>query len=366
MNKYKVCVYAICKNEEKFIKRWLDSMMEADDIYVLDTGSIDDSVKLLKKAGVHVKKKNIKPWRFDIAREESLKMVPDDIDICVCTDIDEVFNKGWREKLESSWKKNETTRVSYTYNWSLDKNNKPEISFYIDKIHSRNNYTWTHPVHEVLTYTGNDLENKIIVDDIVLNHYPDKNKSRGSYLPLLELSVKEDPNDDRNMHYLGREYMYYGKWNEAIDTLIKHLSLPSATWNDERCASMRFISRCYKNLKRYDEAKMWLNKAIKEAPYLRDPYVEMALLEYDLNNWDAVKKYCLLALDIKSNPKTYINEVFSWDYTIYDLLSLAYYYDDDISRAIFYLNKALEMDPNNLRLKNNLGIILDEKDDSGN
>ena len=193
MNKYKVCVYAICKNEAKFINRWLESMKEADSIYVLDTGSVDDSVKLLKKAGVHVKKKNIKPWRFDIAREESLKMVPDDADICVCTDIDEVFNKGWREKLESSWKKDETTRVSYTYNWSLDKNNKPEISFYIDKIHSRNNYTWIHPVHEVLTYTGNDLENKIIVDDIVLNHYPDKNKSRGSYLSLLELSVKEDP-----------------------------------------------------------------------------------------------------------------------------------------------------------------------------
>lgn len=27
------------------------------------------------------------------------------------------------------------------------------------------------------------------------------------------------------MHYLGREYMYYGKYNKAIDTLIKHLKL---------------------------------------------------------------------------------------------------------------------------------------------
>ena len=29
-------------------------------------------------------------------------------------------------------------------------------------------------------------------------------KSRGQYLPLLELSEEEDPEDDRNMHYLGR------------------------------------------------------------------------------------------------------------------------------------------------------------------
>ena len=49
MGKYKVCVYAICKNEQKFINRWVDSMNEADEIYVLDTGSNDKSVKMLKK-----------------------------------------------------------------------------------------------------------------------------------------------------------------------------------------------------------------------------------------------------------------------------------------------------------------------------
>ena len=52
MKKYKVCVYAICKNEEKFINRWVESMKEADEIYVLDTGSTDNSRKLLKKLGV--------------------------------------------------------------------------------------------------------------------------------------------------------------------------------------------------------------------------------------------------------------------------------------------------------------------------
>ena len=30
MNSYKVCVYAICKNEEKFVDRWINSMKEAD------------------------------------------------------------------------------------------------------------------------------------------------------------------------------------------------------------------------------------------------------------------------------------------------------------------------------------------------
>ena len=354
--KRKICVYAITKNEEKFAKRWFNSMKEADEIYVLDTGSTDQTVKILENLGVHVTTKIIDPWRFDIARNESLKLVPSDANICVCTDLDEVFEVGWREKIESIWQ-DDTTRLAYNYNWALDKKNNPIVNFYIEKIHSRNDYTWTHPVHEVLTYIGKDKENKITTNDITLNHYPDSAKSRSSYLPLLELSVKENPENDRNMHYLGREYMYYGKWNEAIDTLIKHLSLKSATWRDERCASMRFIARCYKNLNRFEEARMWLDKAITESPYLRDPYMERALLEYHLENWQDVEKYSLKALEIKTHQKTYINEVFSWDNTPYDLLSIADFYLKKYDEALKYAKLALKMNPKDERIQNNIKLI---------
>ena len=351
----KICVYAISKNEEKFVKRWYESMKEADEIYVLDTGSKDKTVKLLKDLGVHVKTKKIKPWRFDVARNESLKLVPLDTDICVCTDLDEVFESGWREKLEKAWHKN-VTRASYNYNWLLDENNNPKVNFYIEKIHNRHDYLWTHPVHEVLTYIGKNIENKIILNSITLNHYPDNTKSRSSYLPLLELSVKENPLDDRNMHYLGREYMYYHQWNKAIDTLIKHLNLPSATWKDERCASMRFIARSYYALKRYDEARLWLDKAMNEAPYLRDPYMERAILEYELHNWEDVKKYVLKALEIKEHPKTYINEIFSWDSTPYDILSIAFYHLNNYPESLKYANKALKLN-NDERIKKNIELI---------
>lgn len=356
MNKYKICVYAISKNEEKFVDRWVSSMKEADEIYVLDTGSTDNTVEKLNKLGVKVKQKIITPWRFDKARNESLKLIPKDADICVCTDLDEVFVKGWRENLEKIWNK-DTTRLAYNYNWLLDENNNPKVNFYIEKIHNRNDYEWTHPVHEVLTYNGKCKENKKYTNEITVNHYPDANKSRSSYLPLLELSVKEHPEDDRNVHYLGREYMYYRKWNESIDTLIKHLKLPTATWKDERCASMRFIARCYQRLNRFDEARMWLDKAMLEASHLRDPFVERALLEYTQNNLNEVKKYCLKALEIKEHPKTYINEIFSWDHTVDDLLSICYYYENNMNDALRHVNNALEFLPNDERLLNNKKLI---------
>ncbi|MBO5376722.1 MAG: glycosyltransferase [Bacilli bacterium] len=354
--KYKVCVYAICKNEEKFVDRWVESMSEADEIYVLDTGSDDNTVEKLKERGVNVVTEIISPWRFDVARNKSLELVPKDYDICVCTDLDEIFEKGWRDKLEQLWK-TDTTRLAYNYNWSLDKNNKPIVNFYIEKIHNRNDYKWTHPVHEVLTYIGPKRENKITTDEIILNHHPDLTKSRSNYLSLLELSVKESPEDDRNMHYLGREYMYYGKWNESIDTLIKHLSLPSATWKDERCASMRFIARCYKKMNRYEEAQLWLNKAIEESPYLRDSYIEMALLQYELSNWKKTIHYCKEALKIENHAKSYINEPFSWNETPYDLLAIAYYHLKEKKQAICNIDKAIEINPTNERLINNKKII---------
>ena len=102
---------------------------------------------------------------------------------------------------------------------------------------------------------------------------------------------------------------------------------------------------------------MYLEMAIKEAPYLRDPFIERALLEYELNNFKDVKKYCLKALKIKTHQKTYINETFSWDNTIYDLLSLAYYNENNLNLAKKYVSLALKMSPHDERLKNNLEII---------
>lgn len=354
----KICVYAICKNEEQFVDRWVESMKEADEIYVLDTGSTDNTVKKLKKHGVKVKTKIIKPWRFDNARNESLKLVPKNTDICVCTDLDEVFESGWRKHLETYWTK-ETTCARYNYNWSLDEHNKPLVNFYIEKIHSRKNYTWTHPVHEVLKYTAQQ-EIKTTIPNITLNHYPDHTKSRSSYLPLLELSVKECPEDDRNVHYLGREYMYYNMYDKSIKTLKKHLTLKTATWKDERAASMRFIARCYYNLNNLNEARLWYDQAIKEAPHLRDALIEKAILEYEQKNYQQSENLCLQALKIKSHPKTYINEIFSWDETPYDLLSLNCYYQEKYDYALYFIDIALEINPTNERLQNNK-LILEKK-----
>lgn len=354
MKKYKICVYAICKNEEQFVQRWYNSVSEADKIIVLDTGSIDNTVEKLKELGVEVHVQEFNPWRFDEARNASLDLIPQDYNICFCTDLDEIIMPGWKEKILENWH-DDVTRLRYTYNWSFDEYGKPATTFMINKIHARNGYKWTHPVHEVLTPLIKEKE--ILVKDIVVNHYPDPFKSRSSYLPLLELSVKEDPEDDRNMHYLGREYMYYQKWDECIKTLKKHLNLRKATWKPERAASMRFIARSYNAKKDRLQAEEWYKNAIAEAPYLREGYIELAYLYYEEANYQKAYDYLNKALEIKEKSNTYINEQFAWNSFPYDLLSICAYNLNKYEEALDYVKTAISMDKNNLRLQMNLDQI---------
>src|SRR5208282_5633086 len=91
----KICVYAICRNEEWCVDRFLDAAKDADLIQIADTGSTDGTcakieewavrncgVKFgedgLPKSFVPKVQLNhiwIKPWRFDLARNAGLALV---------------------------------------------------------------------------------------------------------------------------------------------------------------------------------------------------------------------------------------------------------------------------------------------------
>ncbi|ULM99892.1 glycosyltransferase (plasmid) [Peribacillus frigoritolerans] len=356
MEKLKIAVYAICKNEAKFIDRWMDSIEEADMVVVTDTGSTDDSVAKLESRGAIVYRVEINPWRFDVARNMALNFVPDDVDVCIMLDMDEVFEPGWREKIEKIWTP-KTNRLQYVFTWSFNRDGSRGITFLAEKIHSRRGYRWVGAVHEHLKFYGPNLEVYAKEESIRINHYPDQTKSRGQYLPLLELTVKEDPNHDRNMHYLGREYIYYNMWDKCIETLKKHLSMPSATWKDERCASMRFIAKAYKEKGDRREAKNWLYKAIAEAPHLREPYIEMAQFAYKEQDWPTVYHMAEETLKIQDRTLSYLNQPFAWNETIYDLGAISCYYLEMYHKSYEWAKNALEINPNDVRLQSNLKII---------
>ena len=200
----KIYVYAICKDEKAFADRWMDSMSEADGVYVLDTGSQDGTPAALASRGAWVACREVVPWRFDKARNLSLDLVPQDADLCVCTDLDEVFEKGWRKKLEQAALMQSCPQYRCRFVWSHGEDGREGMVFWQNKIHRRHGFVWHYPVHEVLQWQG---EKEYVLGEaagVSLHHWPDPQKSRGQYLPLLELAAREEPEAPRCAHYLGR------------------------------------------------------------------------------------------------------------------------------------------------------------------
>lgn len=357
MNKYKVVVYAICKNEEKFVERWINSMKEADKIVVLDTGSTDNSVNKLKELGAQVYEQKISPWRFDTARNKSLELVDNDTDICVCTDLDEIFESGWREKLEKSWKF-DTKQLKYKYVWNVLQNGHDGVTFLYEKIHARKNFKWVYPVHEVLSYSGSEPLKTQTNEQIVLRHFADPQKSRGQYLALLELSVKEHPESDRNTHYLAREYMFYNKLDLAIKYFKKHLKMKNSTWDEERSASCRYLADCYFKQNKIKLAEKYYKMAIIECSKTREPYLALATHYYKTKDYVLCSSVLDSLFSITQKSLSYITNPDCFGSLPYDLKSICCYYLKQPLKAIEFAKKALEIEPNNQRIKSNLKYFL--------
>lgn len=343
----KIAVYTIAKNEEQFVERWAESAKDADYRFILDTGSTDKTVAKARKAGVITAVASISPWRFDDARNAALALLPADIDYCIALDMDEVLQPGWREALEQVAEA--TTRPRYSYTWNWKENGEPGLQYGGDKIHKRHGYRWKHPVHEVIvTDRSTEVQEWIKLE---IHHHPDNTKSRGQYLPLLELAVQEDPTDDRNAYYLGREYFFNGMLDKAKEMFETHLRLPKAQWGPERAASYRYLAKCDPKF-----AEEYLRRATQEAPGRREALVELAQWHYEQGNWDKCLHTANSAISIAEKPLDYLCEEFAWGALPHDLAAISAYNLGMINLAIEFTEDALEYEPDNQRLASNLAF----------
>jgi glycosyltransferase involved in cell wall biosynthesis len=342
----KIAVYTVALNEEQFVKRWYESAKNADYLLIADTGSTDKTKEIASELGIEVHSISVAPWRFDDARNAALSLIPSDIDYCISLDMDEILSENWREELEKIDPK--TTRPIHRLVTSFDKDGNPGVEFDALRIHARNGHRWKYPIHESVSFYGIEEVRQDV--DIKIYHHPDNNKSRGQYLPLLEMAAKEDPSSDRCAHYYARELFYYARYNEAAVEFKRHLELPSAFWKPERCESMRYIAKCEPDNKEY-----WLRLAISECPERREPLVDLAQYFYETQDWHKVKEYSELSLNIKEKFLGYFCESEAWGWKPHDLLALANYNLGNYEEASRHGEIAISL-CDDQRLHDNLGF----------
>ena len=341
----KIAVYTIAKNEHQFVERWQQSACDADSLHILDTGSDDDTVTIARDLGVDVVVRKIEPWRFDAARNASLAMLPGGADLCVALDMDEVLQPGWRDELEKLGP--EITRPRYRYTWSWKSPGVPDLQYGGDKIHARHGYKWKHPVHEVLVPDG--IEEVQAWTQLEIHHHPDSTKSRGQYFPLLELAVAEDPEDDRNAHYLAREYFFHGRYDEAEAEFRRHLMLPRAKWPPERAQSYRYLYKITRN-------PQLLKVAVMEDPERREAYVDLAYHYYAREEWEECLSWAKKALAITEKPLAYLIESAAWGDLPHDLAAVAAYNLGFYQEAKHHGMEAVKLSPYDARLNRNLKL----------
>jgi hypothetical protein len=263
-----VRVYAIAKDEAAHVERFMASCAGADGVHVLDTGSDDGTADLLRRHGATVVVERIDPWRFDVARNRSLELVPHGTDICVCIDLDEELAAGWRDEVERACSDG-ATRLRYLYAWS------DGLTFWYDAIHARDGYRWRMPAHEVLVREPGHDESLAWHGGVLVTHHPDPGKPREP-LALLELAVREEPGDARAWHYLTREYLFTGRWRDCIRAARRYLSLPGATWAEERSYTCRLAAKASARLQRPIAELGWLERGCRECPSSREAWHDVA------------------------------------------------------------------------------------------
>ena len=134
--------------------------------------------------------------------------MPDDVDICVSLDLDEVLMPGWRRVVERAWKP-PINHLYYTHAWSKDVTGLWH-NLLDNRIHARHGFTWRHRLPRDGASPRPCPSTSASSATCASSTSRTRTKSRSQYLPLLELAVAEDPELPRYAFYLAREYFFVG------------------------------------------------------------------------------------------------------------------------------------------------------------
>ena len=371
----KICVYAICKNESKNLDRWIDSVAyEADYIAILDTGSTDGTFERLcnysdnsffldswgYKAKIFVEQfdyqKEFGIMKFDKARNDSLKLVPNDTDVCFRLDFDEIPVKGWSEIIKQRFNEGFTEVLGECITFDEDGNETKRWK--TRNVHPNNpHWIWTRVIHEVISYFGNDEKSEVkqVFDErFIINHFPDKSKDRTFYIELLKYSCKEFPKDPIYGTLLGVEFAQYGKTSEAIEAFERCLNECDFS-NNEECEYQTLLNLAelvedfHLKMNFISQAKQTGIKCRRIYKILADIFEKQGKFD------DAIEALENALKDVPTYSSAWYNDKQFFGGYIEDRLSLFYYYQkQNPLKALEFCSKALQLDPNNSRIKRNL------------
>lgn len=344
--KPKIAVYAICKNEIKFIERFFRSIENADYVVIVDTGSTDGTfeklVSLIEERTVdygheedlvvekdregvirsasdgefQVHRGYVDPWRFDDARNIALSLLPETSAVCISIDADELLEPGWKEALIAAVENDMQLhgkpadryhhRFKTIWNWEASGDSISE--HWHERIHSRKGYLWKLPVHEMLVKSDGTPETVRWLENIMMVQKPDGTKSRSNYLPLLEIALKEAPDRWKSWSFYAGELLNAHQNKAALEAIETAKKLPDA--------DLAFLhhqaSQVYQSLHDWSNAVTQLMLAVNYAGQTREYGVWLARLYLRLRRPSEALLAARQASTIKERTQGYAFDPSCW------------------------------------------------------
>lgn len=250
----------IVRDEEAVLGRCLDSFQDvADEIIIVDTGSVDSTKELALQ---YTQLVYDFPWIDDFSAARNASFSQASMDYCMWADADDILPETEKEKL-LFWKQNTSPSsapdiVMLKYATAFDTNQNPSFLYYRERLLRREQGAlWSGRVHEAIPLSGT-----IEYLDIYLEHHSIKNSYSDRNLKIYE-SMKSSGESfhARDLFYYARELYYHGFYQEAIENFSCFLSAPHA-FVENQVEACRIAAYCCYPLGDSDQALQFLLKGL--------------------------------------------------------------------------------------------------------
>ena len=278
----------IVKNEANIISKNLEQAAHyIDELIIVDTGSTDNTLEIVKKYGAKVKEI---AWKHDFAtaRNEAISLATQDWILIL--DADEVLKKEDGIQLSKFLKTKEANVydgfiltvcnfITPGNETSAEKNKSLRV------FKNDNQIKYKGKVHEqVINYTKiNEIPLTVYHYGYLKTEIARKNKHERNRT-LLVNSLKEDPNNNYYKYHLAINSYSDKKYTESIEILEK--LIPNFTGAEAYAPrAYKCLIMSYKRLGKFKEMINTANAAIEKWPRYTDLYYMKALAQYNLGKY---------------------------------------------------------------------------------
>jgi len=268
----------IAKNESEMIAGCLESVKDADEIVVVDTGSEDNTVDIAKSYTDKVFTDYKWEDNFANARNHAIKKCKGHWILSI--DADDRLEKDGIKKIRETIRKYPSQDC---FNVLFKAKQSPNTTHVLPYLYQNNPDTifFSGAAHNYLSVPAH----KHAGVSIIYGHSPAHKKDPDRTLRILEKEVKKNPDKPRELFYLAREYQYRKRWQDAIDMIQRYLKV--SYWDPEIADAYLRLSKCYCALHQMQNAKRACMNAISINPNFKEAILYMAsICEYKNSaNW---------------------------------------------------------------------------------